>query len=331
MSERGREVERSIAVFFPFVFWLLIDSSSLRFLLSLSLSRSFPPSNHALTSRKKSRTFVSEETASSTAAGGVGRRPIWARAASERRIGSLLCFFRSFVLIVQQRWLESTREGRRSTGARVRKRREMEIKESGEPSSSSFSSSFESEQRRDKTEGKKTFLSFFHSPVDQKAPSRLFSPSRRLDHMSTLTYQQELDVSSCAALARDAIGRAGAAAAAAGVAAKEAAGAAAPSSSSSPPPSPPSSSSPSSSSGGKTASLAAAQAMAQASAAAAAASAALAEADAELQKGGGCVFFVEFLSFYFPCSPTVGQRFLSLFFSLSFFSLSRALETETLP
>ena len=149
--------------------------------------------------------------------------------------------------------------------------------------------------------------------------------------MSTLTYQQELDVSSCAALARDAIGRAGAAAAAAGVAAKEAAGAAAPSSSSSPPPSPPSSSSPSSSSGGKTASLAAAQATAQASAAAAAASAALAEADAELQKGGGCVFFVEFLSFYFPCSPTVGQRFLSLFFSLSFFSLSRALETETLP
>jgi hypothetical protein len=40
----------------------------------------------------------------------------------------------------------------------------MEIKESGEPSSSSFSSSFESEQRRDKTEGKKTLLSFFHSP-----------------------------------------------------------------------------------------------------------------------------------------------------------------------
>ena len=148
--------------------------------------------------------------------------------------------------------------------------------------------------------------------------------------MSTLTYQQELDVSSCAALARDAIGRAGAAAAAAGVAAKEAAGAAAPSSSSSPPPSPPSSSSPSSSSGGKTASLAAAQATAQASAAAATASAALAEADAELQKGRACVFF-EFLSFYFPCSPTVGQRFLSLFFSLSFFSLSRALETETLP
>ena len=117
-------------------FWLLIvDSSSIVSSLSaLVLS----PCPITLTSRKKSRTFVSEETASSAAAGGVGRRPIWARAASERRIGSF-CFTSvlrwAFRGEREHAWRETEHGRARTKGAET----EMEIKEKRNRRAVSFS------------------------------------------------------------------------------------------------------------------------------------------------------------------------------------------------
>lgn len=85
------EVDRSFFLLLRLLLLLMLrNQSSSRLPVSLSLSHAslFLSPQQTLTSRKKSRTLTSEETASSAAAGGVGRRPIWARAARETRISS---------------------------------------------------------------------------------------------------------------------------------------------------------------------------------------------------------------------------------------------------